>query len=134
MTSAIEKVFVSIINSLLVFLLSLPFYLLWGIGSRYSITVVIIFFLCQLLYILSPTRQSVGMRALNIYWDKKYSTQNHLIFALLYTVSFSTLFFWVLFPFDVLLFNLLIVQLPMVLKTGYTLHGYLSGKMAGHKQ
>ena len=71
------------------------------------------------------------MRSLRIDWAKDYPIKNHIIFALLYSLSFATAVTWIVFPFDVLLVNLLCIQLPMVLKTGYTLHGYLAGKMYG---
>lgn len=80
---------------------------------------------------LTPSRRSLGMRFLGIEWAKEYPIKNHITFACLYSLSFATIIVWIVFPFDLLLINLLFVQLPMVLRTGYTLHGFLSGKMYG---
>lgn len=73
------------------------------------------------------------MRLLKIRWAKDYPLKERLIFAILYTASFATVVVWLFFPFDLLVFNLLFIQLPMVLATGYTLHGFLSGRMYGVK-
>ncbi len=73
------------------------------------------------------------MMLTNVSWNKEYKTVNHIAYALLYSLSFSTIIIWVVFPFDVLLVNLILVQFPLIHFTGYTLHGYLSGKMSGHK-
>jgi hypothetical protein len=74
------------------------------------------------------------MIILGIYWKEDYPKKNQIIYAFLYTLSFSTIVIWVFFPFDLLLVNLFLVQLPFVLITGTTAHGYLSGKMSGYKQ
>lgn len=73
------------------------------------------------------------MILLNIHWKKDYSIKQQLLYVFLYTLSFSTIVIWVFFPFDLLIFNLLFIQLPTVLITGTTLHGFLSGKMSGYK-
>lgn len=73
------------------------------------------------------------MMLTNVSWNKEYKTWNHVVYALLYSLSFSTIIIWVVFPFDVMLMNLILIQLPLVHFTGYTLHGYLSGRMSGHK-
>jgi hypothetical protein len=87
----------------------------------------------QLIILFLPGRRSLGMIIMDVSWNQKYSLKNHIIYALLYTTSFSTIIIWAIFPLDILLLNLLLIQLPMIHFTGYTLHGYLSGKMAGHK-
>ncbi len=132
-TTALEKLLVSLINTLPVVICSLPFLVLWGFVIEYRIALAIIFLTQQLIIVFTPHRRSLGMIILNVSWNKTYTVFSHLIYALLYSLSFSTIVFWVVFPFDVLILNLLFVQLPMVYFTGYTLHGYLSGKMSGHK-
>lgn len=69
------------------------------------------------------------MMVLGTQWEREYSTKNKLVFLILYTLSFSTLFFWVFFSFDLFLANILLLQIPMILMTGTTLHGFLSGNM-----
>ena len=75
----------------------------------------------------------LGMLALNSHWKTDYPIPSQLIHALLYSASFSTLLFWVWFPGDLLLLNLLCLQLPSVLATGTTLHGLLAGNMVDVK-
>ena len=132
-TTAWEKLLISIINSIPVVLFSLPFLIVWGFDIEFRIALSIIFFIQQLIILSTPSRRSIGMILTNVSWNRTYPLRNHFIYALLYSLSFSTIIFWVVFPFDVLIANLLLIQLPMVYFTGYTLHGYLSGKMAGHK-
>jgi hypothetical protein len=69
-----------------------------------------------------------------VYWKEEYPIKQQIIYAFLYSLSFSTIVIWIFFPFDLLLFNLLLIQLPCVLKTGTTLHGHLSGRMSGYKK
>jgi hypothetical protein len=132
-TTAIQKLSVSVISTAIVLLISLPIYLIEGFTIKYKIAVVIIFLLYNLFFAIFFKGQTLGQRILKINWVKEYPLKNHLIFSFLYTLSFSTIFIWIFFPFDLLLFNLLLIQLPCVLITGYTLHGYLSGKMKGSK-
>lgn len=132
-TTAREKLLISILNSIPVVLLSFPFLIVWGFDIEFRITLSLLFFAQQLVILLTPSRRSLGMILTNVSWNQAYPLHNHLIYAFLYSLSFSTIIFWVVFPFDVLIVNLVLIQLPMVYFTGYTLHGYLSGKMAGHK-
>jgi hypothetical protein len=132
-TNAIQKLSVSIINTFFVVLLSLPFYLICDFTTTYKIILVLLFFLYNLSFIFLTKNRCLGMIILNIQWKKEYPIKNQLIYVFLYTLSFSTIVIWIFFPFDLLLFNLLLIQLPCVLITGTTLHGYLSGKMSGFK-
>jgi hypothetical protein len=129
-TNSLDKLSVSIINLIVVLIPTIPF---WFIGS-WRLALVVIFMIYQIAVVFTRTRQSIGMKLLGIRWAKNYSLKDHLIFAILYSASFATIVIWIFFPFDLLIFNLLFIQLPMVLTTGYTLHGYLSGKMYGVKE
>ena len=129
-TSLLDKLLVSIINLLVVLIPTAPFF--WIGGWRWVL--VGTFLIYQLIIALTKTGQSIGMRLLKIKWNKKYPLNNRLIFAILYTASFATIAIWVFFPFDLLLFNLICIQLPTVLITGSTLHAYLAGKMYGIKE
>jgi hypothetical protein len=132
-TNAMQKLAVSIINTSIVALASLPFYLIFEFTTAYKITLVLLFFFYNLIFVFTKDHRCIGMKILTIYWKEKYSTKKLLIYTLLYTLSFSTIVIWILFPFDLLIFNLIAIQLPCVLKTGTTLHGYLSGKISGYK-
>lgn len=126
-TSAPEKLAASVINAGLAFILSAPFYLLWGFGFAWKLSAIVSFFVIEFLFFLLGDDRDFGMRIVGSRWKGKYSIPRHLIYNFLYTLSFATLFFHVWFPFDVFFFNLLCLQLPTVLITGTTLHGYLSG-------
>jgi hypothetical protein len=130
-TTASQKLLASIINAFFVITLSLPFFMLLGFSLEYRVILVLIFFAYQLTIILTPQRRSLGALYTHTVWAKQYSLKNHIMYAFLYSLSFATIVIWVVFPFDLLLVNLLLIQLPFIKKTGYTFHGYLSGKMAG---
>lgn len=132
-TNAFQKLLVSIINTMLVFSLSIPFLFELGFTNEYRLILVLIFLAYQLSVLLFPGRSSIGAVLTHTVWDKTYPIKNHVIYAFLYSLSFSTLVIWIVFPFDLLLINLLFIQLPFVKLTGHTLHGYLSGKMVGRK-
>ena len=63
------------------------------------------------------------------YYDHERTIAQKLLYACLYTLSFSTLIFYIWFPFDLLLINLVVIQLPFILKFGNTFHGFLSGNV-----
>jgi hypothetical protein len=70
-----------------------------------------------------------GMRLFGTIWEKKYSRLQRNVYSVLYTLSFSTMFFSLYFPFDLLVVNLFFIQLPTVYFSGTTFHGLLSGNM-----
>lgn len=131
-TSAWQKLLVSIINTCFVIILSIPFLALIGFNFKYYLILIFVFLAYQLAILLFPGRRSIGAVLTRTVWLEDYPLKSHIIYALLYSISFSTLFVWIIFPFDLLIFNLLLIQWPIVHKTGYTLHGYLSGKMVGY--
>jgi hypothetical protein len=133
-TNAFQKLSVSIINTIFVFILSLPFYFIFGFTTTFKIIFILIFFLYNLSFIFLTNNRCLGMIVLNIKWKEDYPIRQQILYTFLYTLSFSTIVIWIYFPFDLLIFNLLFIQLPTVLLTGSTLHGYLSGKMSGYKE
>ncbi len=129
-TTAIEKLLPSILNATFALLLSLPFYLYFGFGLTWKLSVIGIFYVLQVLDTHENMQfRCLGMRILGTVWEKRYTRLQKNIYSILYTLSFSTLFFYVYFPFDLLLINLLLLQLPAVYFSGTTLHGLLSGNM-----
>lgn len=132
-SNAFEKLLVSIINVFTVFLISTPILLYLGFTLEYRIFFVFLFFVQDLIYIFFFNNRYLGMRILNIEWEREYSIKKEILYSLLYTLSFSTFLIWIWFPFDLLIFNILLIQLPFVLTTGKTLHGYLTG-MVGIKE
>ena len=69
------------------------------------------------------------MRIAGTVWEKPYTRFQRNIYSILYTLSFSTLFFHILFPFDLFIVNMMALQLPTIIISGTTLHGLLSGNM-----
>ncbi len=133
-TNALQKLSVSIINTFFVTILSLPFYYIFGFSTVFKVVLVVIFFLYNFSFIFLTKNRCLGMIILGIKWKEEYPIKQQIIYTFLYSLSFSTIVIWIFFPFDLLLFNLLLIQLPTVLITGTTLHGYLSGKMSGYRE
>ena len=131
-TNALEKLLASIINTVIAFIISTPFiFIKTVIDFKYIF--LIVFFLYQIAIVFTKDKRCFGM-IIKTYWDKDYKNINYIIYAIFYTLSFSTIIIWIVFPFDLLLVNLLLIQLPFVVFTEYTLHGYLSGKMKSVKK
>ena len=97
-TNALEKLAVSILNTFFVILVSFPFYFAYGFTIKYRIILVIIFLFYNLLFVFTTKNRCLGMIILNIYWREEYPLKNQVIYALLYTLSFSTLVIWIFFP------------------------------------
>jgi len=129
-----EKLINSIINVSVVLIIFLPFYIFLGISIlNKKLIFIFLFLLYKIGIILLNKNRSLGMLVTKTYWKKNYSLYHQFIHALLYTASFSTLLFWIIFPFDLFLVNMFFLQLPMMLKTNMTLHEYLAGKMEAIK-
>lgn len=129
-TTAFEKLAASLLNAALALIISLPVFLYLGIGLWWKLATIAIFYIIQVL----DTHERIGfrcfgMRLIGTTWAGKYSRTQRNVYSVLYTLSFSTVFFHVYIPFDLLVFNLLLIQLPCVLITGTTLHGFLAGGM-----
>ena len=126
-TNVFEKLGVSVINAAIAFIISSPFYFLWGSGIGWRVSVIVAFFVIEFIFFIFGHDRDIGMRVVKSKWKGRYSLWRHFIYNIFYTLSFSTLFFCIWFPFDMFLFNMFFIQLPMVLATGTTLHGYLAG-------
>lgn len=122
----------SLINITIVFILSLPIGILFGFDLFWKIATILIFFLYNLAFRVFGNftqSRSIGMVITGRSWTNDYSRKRRLLYSIFYTASFATLFFWVWFPFDIFLLNIFLVQIPFILATGTTLHGWLGGKM-----
>lgn len=129
-TSPLEKLLNSTINVIVIFIIFLPFLIFLNI-SLFSkkFVFIVLFFIYKLAIIFFNENRSIGMIITNTYWKKTYPLKNQLLHAVLYTLSFSTLLFSIFFPFDIFLINILLIQLPSIIITGTTFHGYIAGKM-----
>lgn len=113
-----QKALASFVNILIVMTLSLPIYLHagWETGR---ISSVILWFLYNLLF----RRRCVGMMVAGTYLERPAS----ILYVTLYTLGFSTFFWSVLVPCDLLLANAL-CQIVSIKITGNTLHGWIGGQ------
>ncbi len=126
-TGPLEKFVASFFNAIIALGLSVPFLIIWGPSLYWRISVIIIFGLYESFIFLYQKDRCFGMKIMDTYWRKHYTFRQHIKFNIFYTLSFSTIMLYVWFPLDLLILNLLLIQLPMSLITGTTLHGYLSG-------
>jgi len=126
-TSIWEKALASAVNTIITLIVSLPFFLIWGFGSKWKLSVLIIFFLVEFLFSIFGKNKDLGMRVVGSKWRGRHSIIQYFLYNIFYTMSFSTLFFSVWFPLDLFLINILLIQLPCILATGTTFHGYISG-------
>lgn len=126
-TSPIEKAIPSLLNAIIAFGLGTPFLLLLGPGWYWKISVIVLFGLYEAFMYVYQRDRCFGMKIMDTYWRYRYSNRQHLIYNIFYVLSFSTILIHVWFPFDLFIFNLICIQLPMTLITGNTLHGYISG-------
>ena len=103
-----EKLFLSSIKLIISLIISTPFFLLWGLSVEWKISVIVISFLYSVFFLIFNKNRGMAMIITRTYWEKHYSWLNHVIFIILYTLSFSTLFFWIVFPFDLFIANMLV--------------------------
>ena len=128
-TSVIQKILPSAINTVVILLISSPFWFLHISLFEKKMIIIALFFLYGLVFICLNEGRDLGMILIRSYWKENYSLIRLLIYNIFYTMSFASLFFWIYFPFDIFLVNMLFLQLPTILVTETTLHGFLSGKM-----
>jgi len=127
-TGVLEKLIASVINVIIVFVLSLPLFFYFGLSKEWIYGTILIFFIYNLVILLLFNNRCIGMCLVRTHWEKKYSPLSGFVYAILYTLSFSTLFIWIKFPFDLFILNM-ILQFICVSISGTTIHGYLSGRM-----
>ena len=127
-SSPFEKLLSTIINIIFVSVFVVPILSVLDISLFFKkITFLLAFFLYKLVLIFFNENRSVGMILIGLSWMKKYPLHIQILHAFLYTLSLSTLFFSIFFPFDLLLFNLIFLQATTDLLTKTTFHGFLAG-------
>jgi hypothetical protein len=134
LTSAAEKLLISAVNAAVALLFATPFLLIDLTRPQIKWILVALFFAENVEAMIFHAYRLPGMYLLGSRWKTSYPISRQLLHAVLYSASFSTLLFWVWFPGDLLLLNLLCLQLPSVLATGTTLHGFLAGNMVDIKR
>ena len=128
-TSALEKLGASAINVFFVLLMFLPFYIKLDDTLVKKVVFIGLFWIHNLIFLFLNNGRDLGMILLRTRYAQNYSKFQLFIYDILYTLSFSTLLFWIWFPFDLFLANMLLIQLPTIAFTKTTLHGYLAGKV-----
>ena len=127
-TTVLEKLLPSVVNAVVAIASSLPVLYFVGFGTEWKISTIIIFYLMQ---VVDTHKQfnfrCFGMRIVGTVWGKQYSKVQRSVYSVCYTLSFSTLFLHVFFLFDIFLFNIFLIQLPFILLSGTTFHGFLAG-------
>jgi hypothetical protein len=126
-TNILEKVFPAIINVVAVVLISQIFLPLTTDSLSDRAVYVIVFFVYNLVFLFLEGGRDLGMMIFDTHWAKEYKPINKFIYAALSAASFATLLFKIWFPLDLFLINMLVLQLPSVIKTGKTLNGLLAG-------
>jgi hypothetical protein len=124
-TSTLYKVLPSAINVVATFILTLPFLLLFGMGTSWKVVWVLIFFLYNVLFEYWYDR-SPGMMIFETVYESRMTLSKRFLYLFLYTVSFASLVFHEWFPFDLFILNG-VAQFICVQLTGTTIHGLLSG-------
>lgn len=129
-TTPFEKLLNSAINVCFILVVSLPLVFTSEISIiMKKIIVIILFLIYKIIIIIFNNNISIGMMITKTRWKEQYSLKNKIIHAILYTLSFSTLLFWIFFPFDLFLINIVLLQIPTLYLKGTTFHGYFSGNM-----
>ena len=125
-TGILYKLLPSLANVAITFVFALPFLYFYGFSLEWKLAWIGIFFgynlFCEIVF-----GRCVGMMLCNTEYETCKSFLKNVLYVFLYTISFSTLLFYIWFPFDLLAINLFAIQLPCILLTGTTLHGLLSG-------
>lgn len=130
-TNIFQKVLPSVINLLLIIFLTFTISIILSITTLLYIQIlfVVIALIYDLAIAIFNKNRCIGMILVNTYWKEEYPLKQRIVYAILYSLSYATVAFYIFFPFDLLVFNLLFLQLPFVLLKKTTFHGYLSGNM-----
>ena len=120
-----RKLLASSLNAILAIAMATP--TLDHSWEAFRIAAVLNFFLYNLLFLACNENRCLGMIGFGLRWRGPFEWRRHLAHNLLYTASFATLFWFVVFPFDLLVANLLLLQIPALLTRGQTFHALVAG-------
>jgi len=116
-----------IINGLIVFFFGVLFAPFQYLPAK--IFIILLFFLYNLYFLIFRQGRDLGMFLLDIDWRDDYQLKNKIAHLVLYTASFASIFYYVFFPFDLLLINIFVLQLPTILLKKSTFQERLAGNM-----
>ncbi len=133
-TSLFIKILASIANVLITGMIQWLISNIIEVGAYWRMSWVILFFAYNLAFMfLRIDAREPGMWLAESYWEQLPNTMQKLTYSILYTLSFASLLYWLFFPFDLLLLNLALLQLPTYLSTKNTLHGAITGLRTASK-
>lgn len=132
-TTIFQKAGASLINAVVILIFFIPVSFFMQDIALKKIAIIGMFFFYNILFLVFNKNRCLGMIVFGTHYSEKKSKVSHIIYNILYTLSFSTLLFWFYFPLDLFIANMLLLQLPMVLLTRTTLHGYLAGRISTSK-
>ena len=125
----IEKIRNSIINIFITILISMPLIYLTNSLLHKKLIIITIFFLLKSISIFRKDHKTLGMILTKTSWKEKYPKHKHILHSIFYTISFSTIMFYIWFPLDIFSINIFLLQLPSMIKNKMTFHEFISGKM-----
>lgn len=124
-----DKLGASIIDVAIILVIAVPFIGLFEKNTTWKFFAVGLCFIYTVVFLFLNDNRCVGMLVVGTQWERQYPIWRFLIWTVLYAASFATLLWWVWFPFDLLLINMLVLQLPFILLTKTTFHGFVAGRM-----
>jgi len=128
-SSMMDKLGASIIDVAIILVISVPFVGFFEDSTTWKFFAVGLCFTYNIVFLFANDNRCIGMLIAGTQWERQYSIWRFLIWVVLYTASFATLLWWVWFPFDLLLINLFVLQLPSVIFTKTTFDGLVTGRM-----
>ncbi|MGA2666990.1 MAG: hypothetical protein ABSE91_02775 [Patescibacteria group bacterium] len=91
--------------------------------------IILLFLLYNLGCFFLNKNRDIGMAMVGAYWKQQYPKPQQILYIALYTLSFASIFYHIFFPFDLLLFNIVLLQVPTLLFSGMTFPAFLAGRM-----
>jgi len=116
-----------IINGLIIFFFGVVLASFQFLPAK--IFIILLFFLYNLYFLIFHQSRDLAMILLDLDWRQSYPLKNKIAHLVLYTASFASIFYYLIFPFDLLLINIFVLQFPTILLKESTFQERLAGNM-----
>jgi hypothetical protein len=126
LSSIIQKIVASLINGGFIFLITLPIGLANKFSTGWKFSFIIIFYIYEALCGFIKGKRDIGMIIESTHWEQEPSLVRYLFYNIFYSLSFGSMLFYFKYPFDLLIINLIVLQLPSYLIFKKTFHGLLT--------
>lgn len=126
-TDTSEKLLPSLINVLITLCATLALEKI--INVEWRVLWVAVFFIYNMTCELCLGK-CLGMIICRTFYEKDRTRIQRVLYVSLYTLSFASLLFHIFFLLDLAILNFLFLQIPFILKTGNTAHGFAAGGVA----